>query len=145
MESWLSGLTMKKRDTRKRENKKIPCRVCGNPTCYYNNKSGLCAPCFHEIRRKSYIEKWLNGNLNTSALSAPRVWIRKYILDEQDNRCDLCGTGIVWNDKPLLFVCDHIDGNASNDSRVNLRLICPNCDSQLNTFKSKNKNSARKR
>lgn len=25
-----------------------------------------------------------------------------------------------------------------------MRLICPNCDSQLDTYKSKNKNSARK-
>lgn len=39
---------------------------------------------------------------------------------------------------------DHINGDAANNKRENLRLICPNCDSQLDTFKSKNKNSARK-
>lgn len=38
-----------------------------------------------------------------------------------------------------------IDWNASNNKRENLRLICPNCDSQLETFKSKNKNSARRK
>ena len=38
---------------------------------------------------------------------------------------------------------DHIDGNASNNRRDNLRCICPNCDSQLDTYKSKNKNGAR--
>ena len=42
------------------------------------------------------------------------------------------------------FVLDHIDGDASNNWKTNLRLICPNCDSQLDTYKSKNKNSARK-
>ena len=42
-----------------------------------------------------------------------------------------------------MFVLDHIDGNADNNNRENLRLICPNCDSQLDTYKSKNKNSAR--
>lgn len=36
-----------------------------------------------------------------------------------------------------------IDGNASNNRRDNLRCICPNCDSQLDTYKSKNKNGAR--
>lgn len=49
----------------------------------------------------------------------------------------------MWNNKELKFILDHIDGNASNSCRENLRLICPNCDSQLDTYKSKNKNSAR--
>jgi transcription initiation factor IIE alpha subunit len=48
-----------------------------------------------------------------------------------------------WQGKPLVFVLDHINGDASYSARENLRLICPNCDSQLDTFKSKNKNSAR--
>lgn len=49
----------------------------------------------------------------------------------------------IWNGAELNFVLDHIDGDASNSSRSNLRLVCPNCDSQLPTFKSRNKNSAR--
>lgn len=39
---------------------------------------------------------------------------------------------------------DHIDGDAANNIRDNIRLICPNCDSQLDTFKSKNKYSTRR-
>lgn len=49
----------------------------------------------------------------------------------------------LWNNKTLNFILDHIDGNAANNHKENLRLICPNCDSQLDTYKSKNKNSAR--
>lgn len=37
----------------------------------------------------------------------------------------------------------HLDGHSNNNGRSNLRLICPNCDSQLETFKSKNKHSDR--
>ena len=33
--------------------------------------------------------------------------------------------------------------NASNNRRGNLRCVCPNCDSQLDTYKSKNKNGSR--
>ena len=70
--------------------------------------------------------------------------LKPHILKEQDNCCDICGVDNTWNGKPLNFVLDHIDGDAGNNLRINLRLICHNCDSQLDTYKSKNKNSARK-
>jgi len=41
------------------------------------------------------------------------------------------------------MILDHIDGNASHNTRDNLRCVCPNCDSQLDTYKSKNKNGSR--
>lgn len=68
---------------------------------------------------------------------------KKYFLEEQDHKCAICGCLDIWQDKPLIFILDHIDGNADNNNRNNLRLVCPNCDSQLDTFKSKNKKSAR--
>lgn len=43
----------------------------------------------------------------------------------------------------LEFVLDHIDGDATNNTRENLRMVCPNCDSQLPTFKSKNRGKGR--
>lgn len=72
-------------------------------------------------------------------------WVKKHILEEQNHKCDICGMEDTWNSKPITFILDHIDGHANNNERSNLRLICPNCDSQLDTYKSKNKNSDRKR
>lgn len=69
--------------------------------------------------------------------------IRNYVFDEQNGKCAICGIGDTWNNKKLVFVLDHINGDASNSSKENIRLICPNCDSQLDTYKSKNKKSAR--
>lgn len=68
---------------------------------------------------------------------------KKYFLEEQEHCCAICGMKDEWNGKQLIFVLDHIDGNADNNNRDNLRLICPNCDSQLPTYKSRNKKSAR--
>ena len=44
----------------------------------------------------------------------------------------------TWNGKPVTFIADHIDGNSNNNRRDNLRMIDPACDSQLDTYKSKN-------
>jgi hypothetical protein len=63
---------------------------------------------------------------------------RERILREQHHRCSECSIGLMWNDKPLKFELDHIDGNRSNECRSNLRLICPNCHQQTPTYKGKN-------
>ena len=71
-------------------------------------------------------------------------FVKKHLLLEQNNKCSICTGSNKWNNKDLIFVLDHTDGDAANNLRKNLRLVCPNCDSQLDTFKSKNKNSSRK-
>jgi hypothetical protein len=44
----------------------------------------------------------------------------------------------LWMGQPIPIILDHIDGNSDNWAIINLRLVCPNCDAQLPTFKSKN-------
>jgi hypothetical protein len=52
--------------------------------------------------------------------------------------CSLCGILTKWNGKPLVLRIDHINGNRRDNQRGNLRKVCPNCDSQLPTYCSKN-------
>jgi hypothetical protein len=49
------------------------------------------------------------------------------------------GCGIAeWRGRPLVLQLDHLNG-VSDDHRLgNLRLLCPNCHSQTNTFCGKN-------
>ena len=51
-----------------------------------------------------------------------------------ENKCQLCGLGVEWKGKPIVLRLDHING-INNDNRLeNLRMLCPNCDSQTDTF-----------
>lgn len=65
-------------------------------------------------------------------------YVRVHINTEQSGCCAICGLAEEWNGLPLRFVLDHIDGDSTNNRRENLRLICPNCDSQLPTYKNRN-------
>ena len=51
--------------------------------------------------------------------------------------CELCGI-TEWNGKPVSFELDHIDGNSHNHKLDNIRIICPNCHSQTNTYRARN-------
>jgi hypothetical protein len=56
-----------------------------------------------------------------------------------DYVCACCGIGPEWQKKPMPLILDHING-INNDNRLdNLRFVCSNCDTQLPTYKSKNK------
>jgi hypothetical protein len=53
--------------------------------------------------------------------------------------CACCGLGPEWQGKSMPLVLDHING-VNNDNRLeNLRFVCSNCDSQLDTYKARNK------
>jgi hypothetical protein len=49
----------------------------------------------------------------------------------------------VWLGKPLVLILDHINGKHNDHRLVNLRLLCPNCNSQQPTFAGKNKGQYR--
>jgi hypothetical protein len=51
----------------------------------------------------------------------------------KENHCSICKTN-TWQGKKIRLVLDHING-INNDNRLeNLRLLCPNCNSQQLTF-----------
>lgn len=119
------------------------CIVCGKYLTY-GHLTPYCHVHLVEKRNQDKIDHWLKtGDTGCKVYTTLRNGIRKYIYDSQNNQCAICGMENWWNGNELHFVLDHIDGNAENNHRENLRLICPNCDSQLDTYKSKNKNSAR--
>jgi len=62
---------------------------------------------------------------------------RALALGYIQNIC-LCEQGAEWNGLPLTLQLDHIDGNPLNNNPENLRMLCPNCHTQTETYGYKN-------
>ena len=75
-----------------------------------------------EALKLSVTRTWGNRTLDTSSTEWRRL--RARILSRDNHTCRFCD---IRSSKYM--VCDHIDGNASNNADSNPRIICPSCDS----------------
>jgi 5-methylcytosine-specific restriction endonuclease McrA len=74
-----------------------------------------------------------------STFSRKQLKARLFSEKIKENKCELCGQGEEWCGKKMSLILDHING-INNDNRIeNLRIVCPNCNSTLDTNCSKNK------
>lgn len=71
--------------------------------------------------------------INAEWNDLPLTLKRKRVLLEQKNKCSICGID-SWLGEKITFHFDHIDGYKNNNSRENVRFICPNCHSQTETY-----------
>ncbi len=88
------------------------------------------------IMRKTNIETKLVEN--STGLNSTRI--KQYLFKNNlvINECAVCKLPPKWNDKPLTLQLDHINGDHFDNRVENLRLICPNCHSQTDTYTGRN-------
>lgn len=77
-------------------------------------------------------------NLFKSGKLKSRARIYFQLVARDGNKCSICNLENNWNEKPIRHRVDHINGINNDNNPSNLRLVCPNCDSQLDTFCGRN-------
>lgn len=112
---------------------------------------------YHECRERFRFAaaSWSKAIRRGELVSRPRAESLETILQKSRSRCtikrrlllagvlrnccDECGLS-EWRGRPLSIQIDHINGISDDHRLENLRMLCPNCHSQTETYGSKNKN-----
>lgn len=123
--------------------------------CFGNRqkKEGKCSYCQKPCKaskdycsRDCYINDFHSSNIeklkSDKKIDLHYSSIRKSLLWYYDHKCQKCGND-KWNGEKIPLEIDHINGNPDDNNFDNLRLICPNCHAQTDTYKGKNKGQGR--
>lgn len=116
------------------------CKICGKEISFNRILCSniQCSVQYKKIQRES---KWENDGGFGDMLNMRTP--REYLISKRGRKCEICGTE-KWMDKDVPLLVDHINGDSSDNTFKNLRIICPNCDAQLPTYKAKNKGNGRR-
>lgn len=103
--------------------------------CYQPNQGlkGSCKPIDPKIKLSEIIE---GKHPHFQTFKLKNRLIKEGTIK---NECSICGIS-SWQGKPLNMELDHIDGDRTNHKIENLRMLCPNCHAQTDTYRSKNRN-----
>jgi Zn finger protein HypA/HybF involved in hydrogenase expression len=83
----------------------------------------------------NWIDKAKKESIIVSMCGFKNYLIKNNHLEQS---CAICGNKPFHNNKPLVLQLDHIDGDRQNNEISNLRLLCPNCHSQTDTYTGRN-------
>ena len=122
--------------------KTYKCHGCGIEVEWgWHKMNKYCSiKCQGQVTTRERIRQWLEEGKGWTSKNPG--WAKKYLLETRGNCCHVCHI-TEWMDKPIVLELDHIDGDHRNNHPDNLRMICPNCHSQTDTYKAKNKGKGR--
>jgi hypothetical protein len=117
---------------------KFNCHWCGKEnTKRRNTINKYCNnQCQGDERYHNNVLLWKSGDKKPNDMTLKRY------LSEQREGCWECGI-TEWNGKDIVLELEHKNGYSQDNSEENLSLLCPNCHSQTDTYKGKNKGKGR--
>ena len=86
-----------------------------------------------KMRRRTVEGTFIHGSKIVNGVVLKRMMIEHFNIKDQ---CVIeeCGQ-LPWRlGKPLTLQVDHVDGDRFNNSIENLRILCPDCHSQTDTY-----------
>lgn len=87
-----------------------------------------------DVKKQVPLQEILVENSNYKSSDLKKRLIKEGL---KEDICEICGCTNIWNNNPLTLQLDHINGNHHDNRIENLRIICPNCHSQTETFGNK--------
>ena len=88
------------------------------------------------LTKKQFLENYMTLNpIKKTNNTNLKKYLFKFKLKE--NICEKCGLGEIWNGEKIVHQLDHINGNNLDNRLENIKLLCPNCHSQTDTFTGK--------
>lgn len=113
------------------------CKACSAEFIPHDRRQPFCShACSNVPKRQAKDADVIKGIVHS------RPTLRRFVSERDGWLCRVC-TNSTWMDQTIPLELDHIDGNASNNFPINLRLICPNCHAQTTTYKARNKGFGR--
>lgn len=67
---------------------------------------------------------------------------KRLLIEERGHACECCGLD-VWLDEPITLELEHSNGDRQDNTRANLKLLCPNCHSKTSTWRGRSINKSK--
>ena len=77
---------------------------------------------------------WNKGNRYAEFGIPGKGAFKNALLSERGHKCECCKLS-EWLGKIIPLELEHTDGNRKNNTRENLKLLCPNCHAQTPTWR----------
>lgn len=121
------------------------CKYCGKEINYppSQGKGFYCSTrCQHDFQYENSVSDWLAKKITGRKKDGrPCSFVRRYLLNKCNYKCSRCGWGEPNPINGIIYLeIDHIDGSRENGYEENLRVLCPNCHTLTETYKTLNKN-----